>query len=318
MSNSGGLITEAKRSRITNNYFAALPESRARATLGRKTAGRETWTASFVGRSIMKKFIAIAAIAIVAVIIGVVVYIGSNIDGIVKAGVETYGPRFTGSEVRVANVSSSLLGGEVSVEGLFLGNPKGFKTAHAFKVNQVKVAVDIGSITSDVVRIKEIVIDAPDIIYEMAGTSSNIQAIQANVAKAAGASESSSSSSSSGPGKKVVIDNLYVRNSKAAVSAGMLGGKVVPLPLPDIHLTDIGKKSNGATMSEASKQVLDAITKAATDAVSKVDLKGLAEGAGKALEGVTKDSGKMLDDATKGGGDALKGAGDQLKGLFGK
>jgi hypothetical protein len=267
----------------------------------------------------MKKFIAIAVIAIVAVIIGVVVYIGSNIDGIVKAGVETYGPRFTGSEVRVANVSSSLLGGEVAVEGLFLGNPKGFKTAHAFKVDQVKVAVDIGSITSDVVRIKEIVINAPDIIYEMGGGSSNLQAIQANVAKAAGASESSSASSpSSGPGKKVVIDNLYVRNSKAAVSAGMLGGKVVPLPIPDIHLTDIGKKSNGATMSEASKQVLDAITKAATDAVKKVDLKGLAEGAGKALEGVTKDGSKMLDDATKGGGDTLKGAGDQLKGLFGK
>lgn len=267
----------------------------------------------------MKKFIAIAVIAIVAVIIGAVVYIGSNIDGIVKAGIETYGPRFTGSEVRVANVSSSLLGGEVAVEGLFLGNPKGFKTAHAFKVDQVKVAVDIRSITSDVVRVKEIVINAPDIIYEMAGGSSNLKAIQANVAKAAGSSDSSTStSSSSGPGKKVVIDNLYVRNSKAAVSADMLGGKVVPLPLPDIHLTDIGKKSNGATMSEASKQVLDAITKAATDAVSKVDLKGLAAGAGKALEGVTKDSGKMLDDATKGGGDALKGAGDQLKGLFGK
>jgi hypothetical protein len=52
--------------------------------------------------------------------------------------------------------------------------------------------------------------------------------------------------------------------------------------------------------------------------VSKIDLKGLAEGAGKALEGVTKDGGKMLDDATKGGGDTLKDAGDKLKGLFGK
>jgi hypothetical protein len=266
----------------------------------------------------MKKFIAIAVIAIVAAIVGVVVYIGSNIDGIVKAGVETYGPRFTGGEVRVANVSSSLLGGEVAVEGLFLGNPKGFKTAHAFKVDQVKVAVDMGSLTSDVVRIKEIVIDAPDIIYEMGGGSSNLQAIQANVAKAAGDSGSSSSSASSGPGKKVVIDNLYVRNSKAALSAEMLGGKVVPLPLPDIHLTDIGKKSNGTTMSEASKQVLDAITASATNAVKKLDLKGLAEGAGKAMEGVNKEGGKMLDDATKGGGDALKGTGDQLKGLFGK
>lgn len=253
----------------------------------------------------MKKFILIAIAAVVAVIIGAVVFVGSNIDGIVKTGVETYGPRFTGTQVRLGSVSSSLMGGEVTIKEFLLGNPQGFKTAHSFKVDRVKVVVDTRSITGDVVHIKEIVIDAPDIIYEMGGGSSNLQAIQNNVAKAAGGG--GGSSSSGGPSKKVVIDNLYVRNAKAALSAGFLGGKVIPLPIPDIHLKDIGKKEKGTSMSEASRQVLDSITKSATSAAGKIDLKGMAAGASKAV-----------GDAAKGAGDAVKGVGDQIKGIFGK
>ncbi|MFM2129559.1 MAG: hypothetical protein RL477_1105 [Pseudomonadota bacterium] len=256
-------------------------------------------------RTPVKKIILIAIAAIVAVIIGAVVFLGANVDRIVKAGVETYGPRFTGTQVRLGGVSSSLVGGEVTIKEFFLGNPQGFKTAHAFKVDRLKVVIDTGSLAGDVIHIKEIVIDAPDIIYEMGGGSSNLQAIQNNVARAAGGG--GKSESSGGPSKKVVIDNLHVRNAKAALSAGILGGKVVPLPIPDIHLKDIGKEKKGASMSEASKQVLDSITKSVTSAAAKIDLKGMAEGAGKAI-----------GDAAKGAGDAAKGVGDQLKGIFGK
>ncbi len=255
----------------------------------------------------MKKFLAIAAGVIVAVVIGVVVFVGSNLDKLVKNGVEEYGPRFTGTVVKLDKVSSSLMGGEVAISNFFLGNPKGFKTPHAFQVKTLKVVVDTGSLTSNVIHVKEIVIDAPDIIYEMGNGSSNLQAIQNNITKAAGGGSSSSSSSSGGSEKKVVIDHLYVRNAKAALSAGMLGGKVIPLPLPDLHLTDIGKKEKGTSMSDAAKQTIDAITNAATSAAGKVDLKGMAEGATKAME-----------DAAKGAGDAAKGVTDSIKGLFGK
>lgn len=254
----------------------------------------------------MKKILAIAAGVIVAVVIGVVVFVGSNLDKLVKNGVEEYGPRFTGTVVKLDKVSSSLMGGEVEISNFFLGNPKGFKTPHAFQVKSLKVVVDTGSLTGDVIHVKEIVIDAPDIIYEMGNGSSNLQAIQNNITKAAGGG-SSSSSSSGGSEKKVVIDHLYVRNAKAALSAGMLGGKVIPLPLPDLHLTDIGKKEKGTSMSDAAKQTMDAITKATTSAAGKIDLKGMAEGATKAME-----------DAAKGAGDAAKGVTDSIKGLFGK
>jgi glutamate synthase domain-containing protein 3 len=60
-------------------------------------------------------------------------------------------------------------------------------------------------------------------------------------------------------------------------------------------------------MSDAAKQTMDAITNAATSAVGKIVLKGMAEGATKAI-----------GDAAEGAGDTAKGATDSIKGLFGK
>ncbi len=256
----------------------------------------------------MKKIL-IAVVALLVVIAGALIYLGSNLDGIVKAGVEKYGPRFTGTQVRLGGVDSSLFGGKVTINDFFLGNPQGFKTPHAFQVRSVSVSVDTGTVMSDVIRIREIVIDAPDIIYEMGQGSSNLQAIQKNVAAAAGTGTGTQQAqpAEAEAGKKVVIENLYVRNAKAALSAEMLGGKVVPVPLPDLHLTGIGEKSNGATMAEASQQVMDAITNSVTNAVGKIDLKGLAG-----------EAGKMLEGAGEGARDTLKGVEDQLKGLFGR
>lgn len=256
----------------------------------------------------MKKVL-IAVVVLLVIVVGAVIYLGSNLDSIVKAGVEKYGPRFTGTEVRLGSVNSSLMGGEVTINDFLLGNPQGFKTPHAFKVQSVSVSVDPESVMSDVVHVREVVIEAPDIIYEMGKGSSNLQQIQKNIAQAAGQkapSEQQPAPAEEG-GKKVVIDHLYVRNAKAALSAEMLGGKVVPVPVPDLHLTDIGKKSNGATLAEASKQVMDAITNSVTSAVGKIDLKGLSE-----------DAKKMLEGAGKGAGEQMKGIEDKLKGLFGK
>lgn len=259
----------------------------------------------------MKKVLIGVAVVLV-IIAGAVIYLGSNLDGIVKAGVEKYAPRYTGTDVRLGSVKSSLFGGEATINDFLLGNPEGYRTPHAFKVDSVKVAVDTETVMSDVIHIREIVIEGPDIIYELTGTASNLQAIQKNVSQAAGSGGNQGAAETTTPteeqaGKKVVIDNLYIRNAKAALSSDMIGSKVVPLPLPDLHLTDIGKKSNGATMAEASKQVMDAITRAVTNAAGKIDLKSLSE-----------DAQKMMEGAGKGAEEQMKGMEEKLKGLFGK
>jgi hypothetical protein len=73
-------------------------------------------------------------------------------------------------------------------------------------------------------------------------------------------------------------------------------------PLPDIKLTGIGRKSNGATGAEVAGQIMDALSKASMDAGSKM-MVNVGDLGKKTLEKVT-------------GGAA--GAGDAVKGLLGR
>ena len=254
----------------------------------------------------MKKIIGFAVLAIVAVIAAAFIYLSMNYSSIVKAGVETYGPQYTKTKVGLGGVDASLLAGEISINDFLIGNPKGFKTSHAFRVGTVKVAVDLGSLTGDTIHIKEIVIDAPDIIYELGAGGSNLQTIQKNVSQASGTGAGKAAKDDGGEGPKVIIDNLYIRNAKVALSAGMLGGKKIPVPVPDIHLKDIGKDSKdgkGASLSEAAAKVMDAITGSVTKSASAINLDAIK----KQTEGLTKG----LDGSTKG-------VTEGIKGLFGK
>ncbi len=256
----------------------------------------------------LKKVIGFAVLAIVAVIAAAFIYLSMNYSSIVKAGVESHGPRFTKTEIALGGVEVSPFAGEISIEEFLVGNPKGFKTSHAFKVRTVKVVVDLGSLTGETIHIKEIVIDAPDIIYELGGGGSNLQTIQKNVAQASGGGggKGKATKADGGEGPKVVIDNLYIRNVKVALSAGILGGKKVPVPVPDIHLKDIGKDSKdgkGASLGEAAAKVMDEITGSVTKAASAIDLDGIK---------------KQAEELTKGAGGGAKGLTDSIKGLFGK
>ena len=88
------------------------------------------------------------------------------------------------------------------------------------------------------------------------------------------------------------------------------------MPLPTIHIKDIGKATNGAVASDVAKSVLGAINRGVGKAVASMGLDKMmdkAKGAMKGAEGMIKDGAakKMLD----GSG---KGVGDSLKGMFGK
>ncbi|MDX1483533.1 MAG: hypothetical protein R3229_03530 [Alphaproteobacteria bacterium] len=259
----------------------------------------------------MKKILVIGGLAIVAVVAGALIYLSMTYSSYVKAGVETYGPQFTKTEVKLGGVDASPFAGEVSINQFLVGNPSGFKTSHAFKVRAVKVAVDVWSITGDSIHIKEIVIDAPDIIYELGGGGSNLQTIQKNVGQATGGKDAKQpADADKGEGPKVIIDNLYIRNANVAMSASMLGGKTVPVPVPDIHLKDIGKDSKdgkGASVGDVAGKVMDEITGSVTKAASAINLDDIK----KQAEGLTKG-------VTDGVGGATKGVTDGIKGLFGK
>lgn len=273
----------------------------------------------------MKKVL-IGVVVVLVIIGGGIAYVFLNAGDIVKQVVEEVGSEATKADVTLSSVDLSIQSGEAALNGFQLGNPQGFKTPKAMSFGLVSVKIDTNTVTSDVIVINEVVIAKPEITYEFANNGSNFDAIQKNVdayAKSMGAGGGKSDESAKSQGeKKVIIHNLYIRDGKVGGSAL---GQTIDVPLPDIHIKDIGKATNGALASDVAKSVLGAINRSVGKAVASIGLDKLmdkAKGATKMLEGGADGAKKMLEG---GGGDAkkmldgaAKGVGDSLKGMFGK
>lgn len=271
----------------------------------------------------MKKLLIGVGVAVV-IVIGAVAFLVGNLDDLIKEAVEEVGSEATGAEVSLADVEISLTDGAGALSGLRVGNPAGFKTDYAFDLGGISLTIDPNTVTSDPVVIKEIVIDGPKLIYELAGTNSNIDAIQQNVdafAKGLGAGGSSSSSSSESEGPKLVIEDLYVRGGEVSVSAGFLDGQALGTGLPDIHLEDIGKDDGGASPAEVASEVISSITSGITGAVSGLNLEGMMEDVSGAAKAAADEATKAAEDAageaSKAVEDATQGIGDSINNLLG-
>jgi len=59
-----------------------------------------------------------------------------------------------------------------------------------------------------------------------------------------------------------------VKSAKAHVSAELLNSEAVSVPIPDIHLQNIGRKSDGVTAGEVTKQILGSIVQQVSTAMT--------------------------------------------------
>ncbi len=286
----------------------------------------------------MKRGLLIGGAIVVVAVVAVVAYVGLNINPIIKDGVQTYGSEITQVAVDLDEVDISPWSGEGKLAGLTVGNPKGYKTDSAFKLGVVSVKLDVGSVTDDTVIIHEIVIAGPQITYELGPGGSNIDVIRKNVdSYLGGGGQPSGAAKSEQGGKKIIIENLIIRDGKVSISAALLKGKKLSVKLPGIHLKDIGKDKGGASPGEVVEKIMASVTDGATKAVGSLNISGLVEGAAGMVEDVTKDAteavkalgknlptegiGKAIGDGASGATEAVKEgaakAGKALKKLFG-
>jgi len=114
----------------------------------------------------MKKIlIGVAGLAIV--IAGGLAFVWSNLDGIVKDSIQTYGSQATQTEVRVAGVKLELEAGKAAISGLTVANPAGFSDPNIFELGNIVTKIDVSTIRQNPIVIDEIIISAPVIVYEI-------------------------------------------------------------------------------------------------------------------------------------------------------
>ena len=291
---------------------------------------------------------------LVALIVALVATLPLWLGPVVKPSANTMVPKFTKTGFHLGVLSLNPYTGRFELGDMQLKNPEGFSEADAATVGQIVVDVAMNTLSGEVVHIEEITIRDVFVSYVNAKGVNNFKQIQYNLAggkeqyeakQQAAATEQQAAANEPEPTaseeaqardeaeaelkelnkKRVVIDRLTISGLKVKLG-------FIPIALPDIELTDIGKQSNGATWAEVWENIMAAVMKsigAVGDGVKALSgalgdgakalggalgegANSVGEGAGKAIDAAGEGAVKAIDAVGEGAGKAV----NALKGLF--
>lgn len=235
-----------------------------------------------------KPLLGIVVFALIATA-GSLWWVSNSLDSQVASAIRRYGSQITGVPVSLSGVHVTIADGRAILHGLVVGNPEGFKTKHALSFGEINMTLDISSLMMGVIRIKELTLIKPEVTYEYASVGSNLDllqhSIERSIARQRGNSKKSQDSESE---KKLVIEHLYIKNGTVNVSAEVLNGDALSAPIPDLHLQDIGKKSNGTTAGEAMRQILGAVIQQVGTSVASLGLNTVSKTIRKGVDAATQ------------------------------
>ena len=256
--------------------------------------------------------IGIAVSALVVIIVAAVIYILSSLDTIVASAIQKHSSQVTQTRVSVSSLSINLKAGAASIKQLSVGNPDGFSAPDVFTLGGISIKLDVASVRSDPIIIEEILINKPDVFYEInkAGES-NIKVLQNNIAQSTGGGGEAAADASESSGPKLVIRKLVIEGGEINATVAALGNKSRSAKLPRIQLNNIGAKSGGATGAEIAKQVTNAIIAEVGPAIATLGLdkyigKSLDEAKSLLNEKVGDQVGGAIEEKTKTGAESLK------------
>ena len=168
------------------------------------------------------------------------------------------------------------------------------------------------------ILIRDITIEGPFVTYELKGIHDNLHKLLSNLGvddeDEPEKEEKKDDKEEKAPGRKVVIEHFLFKDAKVRVAVA--GGKGAVVPLPDIELKDIGRSSGGATVLDATGQILRQITVGTVVAVKDVlvDLGGAAVDAAVATGSAAVDA---VSDAASAAADAVGDAASAVTGAIG-
>jgi uncharacterized protein involved in outer membrane biogenesis len=265
----------------------------------------------------LKKILLVLVLLVVILVIGVSIFIGLNLDKIVKTAIVTVAPTITQTPVTLDSVGISLLTGSASINGLVIGNPDGYKTPSAISIGKAAISLSPGSLLSDKIVIHSIEVRAPEITFEGNPLGANnlskiLDSVKGAPDTNAPAATTTSQPASSKPAKKLEVDDFLITGAQVHATvtglssltslAGVTNNSFT-VTIPEIHLTDLGKSNDGITATELTQTVLSQLNTAAVQAVADYAKTNLSSAASSILNGVK--SGDSVDKIKKGLGGLL-------------
>lgn len=217
----------------------------------------------------MKKFILSLALVIILAIAALMFYIFTNLDALVKAGIEKYGSEATQTDVRVEQVKIDLIEGAGAINGLTIANPQGFSMPYAFSLGEVSTKIDLDSLKEEPYIIDEITVRAPQVFVEInADKKTNLNELTKNLTAGAPKAKTEAAAKDAGAvGPRMIIRRVIFAD-------GNIEARVVPLnknyrlKLPTLNMSNLGG-SNGAVPGELAREIINRLTDQAREQIKK-------------------------------------------------
>jgi hypothetical protein len=243
----------------------------------------------------IKKIIGLLTVLLLVAIGGIIFYL----DSLVQRGIEVAGSRVLGTAVTVDSVFLSPLSGSGSISGLRIANPEGFDSPYAFELGEVSMALNLGSLSTDLVEVDSVIITSPRITYETTISNDNIRALMRNIET--GGSDSQEETAAA-PGKDIIIHDFQILSPQLDLVTAVASA---PVQLRDIQLTGIGTGNNGVTARELTRMILSRINQAIIEG-NIPGLEGLRNEARERLQEVEDEARSRVDDAVEDLGNSLR------------
>ncbi len=142
-------------------------------------------------------------------------------------------PKYTGTDFNVDRINLNPYTGKLFITGVKLANPEGYDEKYAFTLGSLSADVEVSTLLSDTIHVREITVDSPFASYVFDGKGiNNFVRIMESVNKKLGPKKEKKEKGET----KVVIDKVTVRNVRAAVGNGVF-------ELESLTLADFGKDS---------------------------------------------------------------------------
>ena len=186
----------------------------------------------------------------------------NNIDRVARNTIEKAGRELLDTEVNLESVEVTILKGKARLSGLEIANPVGYSEAPALVFGAIEVDIDLAASGEDLVVIENILIQDPQVNYEInAEGDSNIDALEASVDAAA-----PSPGTNTG---KLIIERLDFKGGVIRATSALKPERQLKFEFPVIFMSDIGGPDGASPEqvgAEISALVMERITSAATRA----------------------------------------------------
>ena len=247
----------------------------------------------------MKKILIGVGLVVVLLGGGAILFL-SNLDGLVKTAIETYGSEAVGSQVSVGSVEINLTEGSVAIYDFSVANPAGFSDQLMMSFSEVSVAIDIATIGDPIIVINSIVAREPYVLYESANGTTNVDAVSARFA---------------GDEEEVMpedaADESTVELSIASILIENIEAQMAGEGVPDlsINLGDINLQNLQGTPDEIASQIMGPLTRQISANAASALLEATASLITDSLEGAVES----LDNIGDSLGEGLNNVGDALE-----